>query len=472
METNEAAAALAHAKRGAMQAAAGCGKTMVISVAVARHGGGRELVLTHTHAGVDALRRRLVELGAPIRSYKLDTIAGWALRLAASFPCAASLSNCKPRTDDDYSTVYRGAEILVRLKPIQEILQASYSGVYVDEYQDCSIEQHALVVALSMVLPCRIVGDPLQGIFDFRGIPVVDWSRHVASQFKEVPGPTVAWRWQNSNPDLGTWLQAVRCKLLAGAGVNLRDAPIRWLSSNTEIARRNNQRQACFDSVGINGDSVVAIHQWPGQCHDISRRLNGSFSCVEPIDVDDLFKFARLIDSTSGLDRAIAVLDFASKCMTGIRTQLSTIRKAFEKNRVPAIRKYKMQLDVLLAVANSGDPRVINTALDALNRIPSVVIFRRELLNEMFRTVRAYADGEAPSMSEAAWVVRSRTRQIGRRLPRCVIGTTLLVKGLEFDHAVILDADAHDAKNLYVALTRGSKTLTIVSKSSFLQPRK
>jgi DNA helicase-2/ATP-dependent DNA helicase PcrA len=56
-------------------------------------------------------------------------------------------------------------------------------------------------------------------------------------------------------------------------------------------------------------------------------------------------------------------------------------------------------------------------------------------------------------------------------MPRCAVGTTLLVKGLEFHHAVILDADALDTKNLYVALTRGSKSLTIVSRSRVIQPR-
>lgn len=37
-----------------------------------------------------------------------------------------------------------------------------------------------------------------------------------------------------------------------------------------------------------------------------------------------------------------------------------------------------------------------------------------------------------------------------------------MLKALEYDHAVILDADSLDAKNLYVAMTRGAKTLTIV----------
>jgi DNA helicase-2/ATP-dependent DNA helicase PcrA len=50
----------------------------------------------------------------------------------------------------------------------------------------------------------------------------------------------------------------------------------------------------------------------------------------------------------------------------------------------------------------------------------------------------------------------------------------LLIKGLEFDHAVILDADALDertrpgngAKNLYVAMTRPSRSLSVLSAHS------
>jgi len=45
------------------------------------------------------------------------------------------------------------------------------------------------------------------------------------------------------------------------------------------------------------------------------------------------------------------------------------------------------------------------------------------------------------------------------------------VKGLEFDHAVVLDADEMNANNLYVALTRGAKTLTVVSKRRIITPK-
>ena len=46
------------------------------------------------------------------------------------------------------------------------------------------------------------------------------------------------------------------------------------------------------------------------------------------------------------------------------------------------------------------------------------------------------------------------------------------MKGLEFDHVVVLDADGFDARNLYVALTRGAKSLTIVSRDKIITPIK
>jgi DNA helicase-2/ATP-dependent DNA helicase PcrA len=67
------------------------------------------------------------------------------------------------------------------------------------------------------------------------------------------------------------------------------------------------------------------------------------------------------------------------------------------------------------------------------------------------------------NLTEAAKKYQRDMRHTGRPIShRKLIGTTLLVKGLEYDHAVVLDADTLDAKDLYVAMTRGSKSLTII----------
>jgi DNA helicase IV len=47
---------------------------------------------------------------------------------------------------------------------------------------------------------------------------------------------------------------------------------------------------------------------------------------------------------------------------------------------------------------------------------------------------------------------------------------TLLLKGLEAEVAVVLNAGNLDARNLYVAMTRGSKALTVCSQTPILRP--
>jgi DNA helicase-2/ATP-dependent DNA helicase PcrA len=46
----------------------------------------------------------------------------------------------------------------------------------------------------------------------------------------------------------------------------------------------------------------------------------------------------------------------------------------------------------------------------------------------------------------------------------------LLLKGLEGDVAVVLNAAALDSRNLYVAMTRGSKGLIVCSSTPVLDP--
>ena len=75
------------------------------------------------------------------------------------------------------------------------------------------------------------------------------------------------------------------------------------------------------------------------------------------------------------------------------------------------------------------------------------------------------ATREHRSLADAVWDIQNCLRHAGRRLGKKSIGSTLLVKGLEFDHAVIIDADSLSRKNLYVGLTRPIRSLTILSHS-------
>jgi DNA helicase-2/ATP-dependent DNA helicase PcrA len=66
--------------------------------------------------------------------------------------------------------------------------------------------------------------------------------------------------------------------------------------------------------------------------------------------------------------------------------------------------------------------------------------------------------------------MREKNRFLGRPLPSRGVGSTLTLKGLEADVAVILNAANLNARNLYVAMTRGSKALIVCSPTPILSP--
>ncbi len=460
----------ARSKNSVIVAPAGCGKTHLIAQSVANYNTGKELILTHTHAGVDALRRKLKRLNVPTNSFQVETIAGFALRYASAFPHTSGLETALP-TGKAWNNVYGAALNLLKKPPIQRVLRSSYSGVYVDEYQDCIIQQHEIILQLSKLLPCRILGDPLQGIFDFKGNRIVDWSRDVAGSFSVFPELTTPWRWKTKNPDLGAWLQDARIDLLKEKVIDLRWAPVRWIQLSENPL--TDQINACFKALKDSEGTAVAIHKWANQCHKVCSCLRGTFTCMETIECGDLLDNADKIDLSEGVSRIRAVIAFAASCMTIITSELSSVCQSLSKGKLPSdrIRKHRDQVTALLRIAGSSSPAPVLEALDSLKNIPGVIVYRRELYNEMKRALRALINEEHQSLREAAWHVRDKTRRRGRFPEQYVIGRTLIVKGSEYDHAIILDAEDLRYRELYVAMTRGAKSLTILSKKPIIQPK-
>jgi len=456
--------ALLGTRRGYVIAAAGCGKTEAIAKAITRCSKGRQLVLTHTHAGVKALRDRLRRFEVPEERFRVDTIAGWCLRYAASFPVRSGLSNNTP-TSADWALVYPAAARVIQAEAVQEVLMNSYAGVFVDEYQDCTTAQHAAIVALANILPCRVLGDPLQGIFGFKE-PLVSWETDVAGTFEELPALKVPHRWR-SNAPLGARLAEVRTALLAGEPIDLRKSPFHWRplsdSSDEQMSEQVAACESLFDSTG----SVVAVRRWPSECYAVAGRLRGRYTCMEEMDCKDLIQAAGQIELRQGADRCAAIFDFAELCMTGIATPLATIRKAVAQGRLPKPERLSKHQDVataVMTVATTAGLGPVPALLQLIASVPDRRIFRRELWREMTRALHVYATGHGDSLREAAWELRNRLRRQGRPVEKRTISRTLLIKGLEFEHALILDAAEHDAKNFYVAATRPTMSLTVCSK--------
>src|ERR1017187_8836744 len=100
---------LAASRRGYVEAPAGYGKTRLIADAVALCGEGKELILTHTHAGVNALRDHLRRAGVPPRLFHVETIAGWALRYCRAYPETSGIRRDVSFQNLDWDKVYAGA---------------------------------------------------------------------------------------------------------------------------------------------------------------------------------------------------------------------------------------------------------------------------------------------------------------------------------------------------------------------------
>ncbi|HRJ59482.1 MAG TPA: ATP-binding domain-containing protein, partial [Anaerolineales bacterium] len=104
----------------------------------------------------------------------------------------------------------------------------------------------------------------------------------------------------------------------------------------------------------------------------------------------------------------------------------------------------------------------------ALQKLP---VYRKELFQEMKKSAQEFCTGNHEKFSDAAFAVRDKTRINGRRMIEDkIISRTLLIKGLEFDHVIVLNVDHiqngdNTKQNFYVAITRGAKSLTVLSSS-------
>ena len=464
----ELAAEFAKSKDAVVIAPAGCGKTNLIALSTARHNSGHELILTHTHAGVYAVRNRLRQFSANPKSYVVDTIAGWSLRYAAAFPAISGLTNFIPGVSGEWDNVYQGMIKLLENGVVQRIVRESYSGVYVDEYQDCLKSQHQIIRRLALILPCRIVGDPLQSIFGFGQNQLADWDSDVMTSFNKIGELDTPWRWSKTNPELGQWLQEVRENLIAQKTIDLKNVPksIRWIPSSDLVE----QSKSCYRIGNKKNETACIIGVWEAQCHTLSRNTGGFFSSMETIECKDLLTWASELEASHGLKRAQLVCDFAGVCCTGVKTIFKDITKRLSGKMRKTQSIPDNVITLLESVAKEEPILAILPALEAIRQMPGVKLFRGELYYEMCRTLTEYSCEAGTSLQKSALVVRERTRQFGRRMAPRTVSRTLLIKGLEFDNCMIIGADRLDVNNLYVALTRASRTLTVVSNEPRLKP--
>ena len=465
-------------ERGSVIAAAGCGKTEQIARAT-QMAEGRRLILTHTHAGVDALRSRLKKYEVPTGKYRIDTIAGWCLWYSASYPKQSALSCFNPRTDKEWESVYEAAARLIRKGAVERILRSSYSGLFVDEYQDCTGHQHRVIKAIAAYLPACVFGDPLQAIFDFKGQAPVDWGIDVFPIFKKVGELTTPWRWRNAgNPQLASWLADMRRTLEEGKAIDLTMHPecVSWecLPSDPRF-RQSKIVGTCKKVMGNAGDGRLVVIGDPANINAraaLAKNLSQVGFCnIEPVSCKNLYDYAKKIEDSTGTIRLERAMDFICECMTGAeKSDFIDSVKSHQRGGRRGVAQFGNLIRTGAAVEESTSDEALLDLMHGFHRKASTHPFRREMFHAMRSGLRMKRAHRPDNLVDAIWEVQTRVRHAGRKIGKRSIGSTLLVKGLEFDHAVIIHADNMTRKDWYVALTRASTSVTILSPTQCLVP--
>lgn len=460
--------------RGSITAPAGCGKTQLIANSLQLHTGRKPiLVLTHTNAGVFALSNRLRALGVPSNAYRLSTIDGFSIRLASKFPARSGID---PRTLDienpgrDYPLIRDCALRLLSEGHVNDVIISNYAGLLIDEYQDCNQAQHAISTWLSTILPTCVLGDPLQAIFGFGGNRLVDWRTEVQTFFPPAGELRTPWRWIRANTqNLGNWLLNIRDWLANGHAVDLRNAPqeVQWVQLHPDTAIQQRQQAARVHPPGGNGSVlIIGDSRNPTGQRQFASQTPGA-TAVERVDLGDLTNFAKQFDLSSR-ESLNSLLDFASSLMTGVgQTEFLRRVDSITNNRarIPPSTSEIAAIDFLRNPTYGS----ASTLLQHIAGRDDVRVYRPELLRCCLSSLTVAHAGSS-TFFDACIRAREMNRHRGRPISRRSVGSTLLLKGLESEVAVILHPESMSANHLYVALTRGSQRVVVCSETPLLRP--
>lgn len=446
--------------RGAIVAPAGHGKTELIAKLAAV--GRRTLVLTHTNAGIQAVRSRLKRLRVPQSTVAVNTIAGWCLRYAHAFPGVA-----QPPTDmpigAQWDEVHQGVRAALDVPAIRQVLEASYDRILIDEYQDCNSHQHALAVELSGIVPTLIFGDPMQGIFEFAGA-TLSWDGEIHHSFPLVGELETPHRWLDKCPELGEWVAYARERLIRGDRIDLTGGPFAYRHATNAF-----DMDALFESIEGKEGSVAAIHCNKGICYRLAAAARGGYQAIEEMAARTMTDFAGRWDAATDQGERLQTLRW-------LFSEAFTVRKLVDGEAPPADEASVTEAMRAAAASLGQDaPQAALEILSLARKLPRWRVHRQELVRDIERAFSEVAAGRCDSMLAASTRIRDRTSIVGRKLPRRTVSTPLLLKGLEFDHVVVPDA-AHfgaernaQAKLFYVAISRPSRSLTITGPQDFVQ---
>ncbi|MFN8020846.1 MAG: UvrD-helicase domain-containing protein [Acidimicrobiales bacterium] len=446
---------------------AGAGKTELLAHAVGMLSTAqkRTLFLTHTNAGLDAFRRRLRRLSLPSSGVHISTISAFCESWCRNYPMLAGVEPGGP--EPSFAEFHAGATAVLGAPSIQAVLAATWDTVLVDEYQDCQPDQHTALMQLANAVPMIVVGDPLQAVFNFPGDPTVAWQAvdEQLARLELIPLPR---RWEDTNPALGDQLLALRERMLANLPIDLLSYPhIDWIE-----AQPHNRGPNCKRIADLDGTSVV-ITKHRAQCVYLAKRADGKLEALEDLASTDLFECIARIDAATPAQRVAEVGALANRCLARLPTGFQARLQAVVQGATPTFQPGATLgpfTAAALAARTAGTPESLRAVSQAISAFPDVVVARRELWTDLDLILALAAESADETLAHAANRIRELRRHGRQRPTDRVIGTPLLVKGLEYQHALVVDAEHLTREELYVSLTRGMRTVSVLSESPVFGP--
>lgn len=435
----------------------------------------RILILTHTHAGVASIKNKCSEIKSK-GLVEITTISGFTQKLVSSFNggLPAPTKDGRP----NFQKINEEAIIISNLKLVQKILGNTFSHIFVDEYQDCSTKQHIILINFARYIPLHTLADPLQAIFRFNNNDGIlnfdtDFSDFEIFDFLQTP-----WRWyqEGNNKLLGNTTKFLRKSLIASEDIRLDKLyGVEFIktSSNLDDFYQNLHRII----QDLKSRSLLVLYP-NGFEYSIEARATNrvrfdfsrEFTLIEAIDDKTFYVVAQLIDNFIKSSVTKTFTQILKEILIKSSFNKGDIQKWFNDKGVKQKRQDDAAKEQSAELKSLYETLYIDRTEYRLYKFISYLRYnlrfspkRPELLYSIKSILKMHSND---TISERMAQNRNKVRIVGRKVDGKCIGTTLLTKGLEFEDVIVIDAHKiEDKEDFYVAMTRASKRLIIMSES-------
>lgn len=450
-------------KNGIIIAPAGYGKTEDIVSQVKLFDTTKKiLILTHTNVGVEELLCRIKKYSIKSNKVNITTIASFSLKYIKMFPSISGYDKEKELFDND---IYNQMSILLKNVHIREIIKNSYDQLFVDEYQDCGISQHKMIKELCGILNYKIYGDPLQSLYEFDDIPV-NFDELIENDFELIGKLDYPWRWNDKNKKLGKWILEVRKKLENNNVINLYSIPntIKFIKTS-DI--NGSLRILGFQYISRSIPNVI-LTRLPYQTKSYVKCFGGKYKMQEEIECRDLKEIAKLIDKNSKEEVLIELFNILKSSYTRLGQYDNVIKKIKNYSYDFSKLRNNRELGNIIVEYINNETVDIEKMIDIIKLIEKsedIKLCRYELidiLKKMLNNIKIIKDRNA---SNTLQEITSKRKQ---KKFYYSISRVLLVKGLQFENVIVVEPENMTKEEFYVAISRATNSLTIISKDSSL----